>query len=654
MELESVDHPESNHGQAQINFDKFTLFKTSSNFYLIGRDVERRHWRVLKIGRCKPSALVIHEDPTIYTRKACKLLLRSIDEGNKSTGGLKFVTDSYGIIGFIKVLESYYILLVTERKKIGEIFDHPIYSISEYRMIPISHSSALTYMYNSTKENRYKKLLQLVDIRDNFFFSYSYPVMHRVQQNLSNEQQAEHSSDGKIFIWNEFITRKIRDDVKNTNWTVALVHGFFKQVELATGGKTFVLTLIARRSCQFAGTRYEKRGVNEQGHAANFVEIEQIIWQAIPSERPAQITSVVQVRGSIPLCWSQKPSMLNLKPDILLLEGNDSYASTRLHFQSLCLRYGSPIVILNLIKTCKKKHREFVLHEEFSKAVASINNDLSEEDKVLFFSLDLDAVFQDEGADEISELKCLAANALMKTGIFSSQMPRSVNFEASFDLSFTSNNDVSIMMQQKGILRTNCLDSLDRTNFAQYVFGVVALGYQLDDLRITESRELDFKNSLAYDLMSIYQAMGDALSRQYGGSPAHQKIFSKIKGQWKVASQFQEFTKSVQRHCSNSFLDVTKQQAIDMFLGHFEPEVGELTPQKANLYQDSCKWLKDIYLKKIPRCNLCIYSGFERLWFDESADRFHSRCLTFPCRGSQHGSQEGYALIDFPADPGSE
>ena len=74
------------------------------NFYLIGRDVERRHWRVLKIGRCKPSALVIHEDPTIYTRKACKLLLRSIDEGNKSTGGLKFVTDSYGIIGRLTLL----------------------------------------------------------------------------------------------------------------------------------------------------------------------------------------------------------------------------------------------------------------------------------------------------------------------------------------------------------------------------------------------------------------------------------------------------------------------------------------------------------------------------------------------------------------------
>lgn len=69
------------------------------NFYLIGRDIGRKHWRVLKIGRCTPSALVIHEDPTIYTHEACKLLLGSIDEGNKSTGGLKFVTDSYGIIG---------------------------------------------------------------------------------------------------------------------------------------------------------------------------------------------------------------------------------------------------------------------------------------------------------------------------------------------------------------------------------------------------------------------------------------------------------------------------------------------------------------------------------------------------------------------------
>ena len=33
-----------------------------------------------------------------------------------------------------------------------------------------------------------------------------------------------------MFVWNEFLSRGIRNLVKNTLWTVALVYGFFKQV----------------------------------------------------------------------------------------------------------------------------------------------------------------------------------------------------------------------------------------------------------------------------------------------------------------------------------------------------------------------------------------------------------------------------------------
>lgn len=34
----------------------------------------------------------------------------------------------------------------------------------------------------------------------------------------------------QMFVWNEAMTRGIRDHLKNTLWTVALVYGFFKQV----------------------------------------------------------------------------------------------------------------------------------------------------------------------------------------------------------------------------------------------------------------------------------------------------------------------------------------------------------------------------------------------------------------------------------------
>ncbi|XP_021719947.1 phosphoinositide phosphatase SAC2-like [Chenopodium quinoa] len=634
-----LEQGESSNSSPPYYLEKFTLYETSTDFYMVGRDAKREHWRVLKIDRSKPCELVFCEDPKIYSYEACKRLLATII-------GLKCITDYYGIVGFIKFVKSYHIILITERKEVGKIWGHPIYSITKYRMISISQSTALTYMYNSSKENRYKKLLQLVDIRDNFFFSYSYPLMHRVQHNL-NSQEMRFSYDN-MFVWNEYLSYQIRESIKSTIWTVALIHGFFKQVELCTSGKNFILTLIARRSCQFAGTRYEKRGVNEKGQAANDVEVEQTVWPIINSKRPTEITSIVQNRASIPLCWSQKPSLFNLKPDILLSEGNHVYDATQLHFKNMRLRYGVPIIILNLIKSSKETHREYLLHKKFEEAVNFVNAELDVEDRVDFVSLDLDAAFRDEKTDELKKLQGLVENALSKTGIFSYQMAQNVNNKSSLDSSYVginSSDSNNICNNQKGIIRVNCLDSLDRTNFAQYVYGLVSLGHQLHTLGIIESQVINIEDPLACDLMSLYQAMGDALSRQYGGSPAHHKIFSKIRGQYKMASQFQEFMKSIQRHCSNSFTDGAKQHAIDLFLGHYKPEFegGELIPCETNSDQiDKCGWMNYTYLHNISRCNPCIYSDFDRLLFESNADEAGHQCLTGPPGSPQHESQEGY------------
>lgn len=77
---------------------------------------------------------------------------------------------------------------------------------------------------------------------------------------------------------------------------------------------------------------------------------------------------------------------------------------------------------------------------------------------------------------------------------------------------------------QKGVLRTNCIDCLDRTNVAQYAYGLVAFGRQLHALGLTESDTIDLDNPLAEDLMGVYETMGDTLALQYGGSAAHNKV----------------------------------------------------------------------------------------------------------------------------------
>lgn len=79
-------------------------------------------------------------------------------------------------------------------------------------------------------------------------------------------------------------------------------------------------------------------------------------------------------------------------------------------------------------------------------------------------------------------------------------------------------------MFQRGVLRTNCIDCLDRTNVAQYAYGLVALGHQLEALGFIKSPNIDLDNPLAEDLMSIYETMGDTLALQYGGSAAHNKV----------------------------------------------------------------------------------------------------------------------------------
>ncbi|KAL9387625.1 hypothetical protein Peur_020749 [Populus x canadensis] len=584
---------------------KFRLYETRSNFYMIGRDKNRTLCRVLKIDRLEPSELVVLEDSTTYSESECVDLLRRIHEGNKSTGGLKFVTICYGIVGFIKFLGPHYMLLITKRRKIGAICGHTVYSITKSEMIPIPNSTVQSNMTNSKNENRYKKLLCTVDLTRDFFFSYSYHVMHSLQKNLScNETGQGHYES--MFVWNEFLTRGIRNNLKNTLWTVALVYGFFKQVKLSVSGREFKLALIARRSRHYAGTRYLKRGVNEKGRVANDVETEQIMFEDVPEEQPVQISSVVQNRGSIPLFWSQETSRLNIKPDIMLSRKDQNFEATKLHFENLVKRYGSPIIILNLIKSREKKPRETILRAEFANAIRFINKSLPEENRLKFLHWDLHKHSR-KATNVLALLGRVASYALNLTGIFYCQvMPSSSSkgllngscFEerdgdyslenpssdnvskldseiAKAECDANQNQSINVPMFQSGVLRTNCIDCLDRTNVAQYAYGLVALGHQLHALGYMESPSIDLDNPLAEDLMRIYETMGDTLALQYGGSAAHNKIFSERRGQWKAATQSQEFFRTLQRYYSNAYMDAEKQDAINVFLGHFQPQQGK-------------------------------------------------------------------------------
>lgn len=67
---------------------------------------------------------------------------------------------------------------------------------------------------------------------------------------------------------------------------------------------------------------------------------------------------------------------------------------------------------------------------------------------------------------------------------------------------------------QHGVLRTNCIDCLDRTNVAQFAYGLAAMGQQLHSLGLADTPVIDPQSSAARELMDMYEAMGNVLSRQ--------------------------------------------------------------------------------------------------------------------------------------------
>ncbi|CAD5324742.1 unnamed protein product [Arabidopsis thaliana] len=580
-------------GTTTHSLQEFKLFETQSNFYMIGWDGSGVY-RVLKIDRLDPSELNISQDSTHYTKKECYELLKRIHEGNKATGGLKLVTLCYG---FVKFLGPYYMLLITERRHIGDLFGHSVYAVSKSEIVALHNSTVQCNFANSRDENRffeifcviftvflcsprirkcrYKRLLCMVDLTKDFFFSYSYNVMRSYQKNVCNYETG-HNLYEKMFVWNEFLTRGIRHHLRNTLWTVALVYGFFKQASLSESGKDFKITLIARRSRHNAGTRYLKRGVNRNGDVANDVETEQIVSEDVPEDHPMQISSVVQNRGSIPLFWSQETSRLNLKPDIVLSKKEPNYEATRLHFDNLVERYGNPIIILNLIKTKERRPRESILREEFVNAIDFINKDLPEENRLRFLHWDLHKHFRSKTKNVLALLCKVATCALMLTDLFYYQVTPAMKIEDSMSLSSSSDADTGDISPHTSSDDDNGdHDSLEKkSSRTQYAYGWAALGQQLHVLGIRDVPAIELDDPLAISLMGLYERMGDTLAHQYGGSAAHNKVFSERRGQWRAATQSQEFLRTLQRYYNNAYMDADKQDAINIFLGTFQPEQG--------------------------------------------------------------------------------
>merc|ERR1719230_602073 len=161
------------------------------------------------------------------------------------------------------------------------------------------------------------------------------------------------------------------------HWCLGIIHGFFAYTKCSSSGWTFEIALIARRSRFYAGTRYHKRGVNVDGHVGNDVETEQMLCDDSTRHLShGHVMSFVQVRGSVPLFWSQEATAINPKPPIQYHGCDPTLSATRLHFADLLTRYGTPPLVVNLMQAKKQDSDEVKLSKHFESAIERMNREL--------------------------------------------------------------------------------------------------------------------------------------------------------------------------------------------------------------------------------------------------------------------------------------
>ncbi|KAI2543402.1 FIG4 phosphoinositide 5-phosphatase [Homo sapiens] len=548
---------------------KLVLYETRARYFLVGSNNAETKYRVLKIDRTEPKDLVIIDDRHVYTQQEVRELLGRLDLGNrtkmgqKGSSGLFRAVSAFGVVGFVRFLEGYYIVLITKRRKMADIGGHAIYKVEDTNMIYIPNDSVRV---THPDEARYLRIFQNVDLSSNFYFSYSYDLSHSLQYNLTVLRMPL-----------EMLKSEMTQN-RQESFDIFEDEGLITQggSELLIYGRPVYVTLIARRSSKFAGTRFLKRGANCEGDVANEVETEQILCDAsVMSFTAGSYSSYVQVRGSVPLYWSQDISTMMPKPPITLDQADPFAHVAALHFDQMFQRFGSPIIILNLVKEREKRKHERILSEELVAAVTYLNQFLPPEHTIVYIPWDMAKYTKSKLCNVLDRLNVIAESVVKKTGFFVNR-PDSYCSILRPDEKWNELGGCVIPTGrlQTGILRTNCVDCLDRTNTAQFMVGKCALAYQLYSLGLIDKPNLQFDTDAVRLFEELYEDHGDTLSLQYGGS----QLVHRVKTYRKIAPWTQhskDIMQTLSRYYSNAFSDADRQDSINLFLGVFHPTEGK-------------------------------------------------------------------------------
>ncbi|KAL8738794.1 MAG: hypothetical protein Q9181_000472 [Wetmoreana brouardii] len=410
-----------------------------------------------------------------------------------------------------------------------------------------------------------------------FFYSYDYDITRRIGDHKSKPPDVPlYRSVDPLFFWNQHLALPFIENGDHA-YVLPLMQGFVGQrsfsidptpssdpvkfisksedgikdiVEIQNHPKadsSFLLTLISRRSVERPGLRYLRRGVDEEGHTANSVETEQILSRA--SWSPGRkIFSFTQFRGSIPLFFSQSPYAFKPVP-VLQHSFSTNHAAFKRHFSTITSRYGDIQIALLVDKHGGEAEigQQYEEHGKQLIAEGGINGI-----KPGFEWFDFHRVCRGMRFENVSVLMATLGDRLAEHG-------------ATVEM----NGDV--LRRQKGVLRTNCMDCLDRTNVVQSACGSRALEKQLQEEGVEVNLQTD--NTTQW-FNTLWADNGDFISKQYSSTAALKGDYTRTRKR-DYRGALNDFGLTLSRYYNNIVNDYFSQASIDYLLGNVTEQVFE-------------------------------------------------------------------------------
>ncbi|OWM67110.1 hypothetical protein CDL15_Pgr000562 [Punica granatum] len=458
--------------------------------------------------------------------------IESLAEDASSTSPSK-TTTIYGVVGTIRLLAGNYVLVITSREEAGTFLGFPVYRVNSMKFLPCNDALKLSTCQEKRDEAYFMALLKTVESTPGLYYSYGTDI-------TLNLQRRHRLMDGWMTkpIWKQADPRF----VWNKNLMVELI-------ECKLDG--FAIPLLQGNILR---TRMWRRGANLEGDTANFIETEQIL------EAESFKSSLLQIRGSIPLLWEQIVD-LSYKPRLRVINHEETSKVVERHFHDLSQRYGETMVL----DLTDRHGDEGQLGAAYASEVEKLPN-------VRYVSFDFHHICGSSNFENLEVLYEEISEDFEKQGYFL------VDAEG------------TILEEQKGIIRANCIDCLDRTNVTQSFLAQKSLNIQLRRIGVLVPTESFSTFSDNYGkFRTLWAEQGDELSLEYAGTHALKGDLVRM-GYGRKAFCFSCSALRILKHYYSDGKELKGfvsfvQDAIDLVSGHYTINRNGASPFQLNGFE---------------------------------------------------------------------